>query len=463
MAQGRSNAYIYDPSQQIRKDLGNAAMSVEQGFQNVLDKKKQEYDFVQKLNQDAELLKKDLNFYNSELITKRSNDLVKETASAIKEKGKVDFVKLGELRRKVAGIADAKRNSELAVQAFGEVAKMAQANAANMRNPIETITGMMSKLKDEKYLFSPKNMYDVAMEDYKNGLDYTKIIGDKLQELVKKGTPVMGQFDAPDGSLIEYKGVVPFGYKLDEKTKRPVPNVTTDKDGNIIDPLDMIQNSISPELWEGYKKQVIGYGEMFNPNMSDHARDLINTTLSSTVSYSTKKDALTRQNEKLTVAVKSEDLEKKMRENSPEELAKKAEKELYDKQYKEKGLQLRQQSLGISQQRLGLAQEDSEFRRKDKGETSTGQGAPVLDTAGTYSAPMKNQKGNPIIRIGKKGNTYYSVDQNNKAKGISEFEANYIINSLPKEERGAAKQALGSKATSTTSPAPVSTKKPKPY
>jgi len=40
------NPYIYDPSQQIRKDLGNAAMSVEKGFQNVLDKKKQDYDYT---------------------------------------------------------------------------------------------------------------------------------------------------------------------------------------------------------------------------------------------------------------------------------------------------------------------------------------------------------------------------------------------------------------------------------
>lgn len=462
MAQNRP--YVYDPSQQIRKDLSNAAVSVEQGFQNVLDRKKQEYDFVNKVYQDAELMKKDLNIHNYELITKRSNDLIKETASAIKDKGKVDFKKLGELRQKVSSIADAKRNSDLSVQAYGEVIKLVQANAANMRNPIETVTKMMAKLKDENYLFSPRNMYEVAMEDYKDGLDYGKIIGEKLQELQKRGTPVQGQFDAKDGSLIEYKGIVPFGYRLNQETKQLEPDSKPDpQTGQMIDPLDQITNSIDPELWDGYMKQVVGYGQMLNPNKADFAKDFINSTLGGSISYTTKKDALARQNERLTVGVKTQDLEKKIRENSPEELAKEAEKELYDRQYKEKGLQLRQQSLGISQQRLGLAQEDSAYRRQEKNKTISNQGEPVLDTAGTYSAPMKNSKGGPIIRIGKKGNTYYAVDKNNKAKGISEFEANYIINSLPKEERGAAKQALGNKVTTQEVSSPVTNKKPKPY
>ena len=35
----QNRPYLYDPSQQIRKDLGSAADSVAQGFQNVLDSK----------------------------------------------------------------------------------------------------------------------------------------------------------------------------------------------------------------------------------------------------------------------------------------------------------------------------------------------------------------------------------------------------------------------------------------
>lgn len=383
MAQVRP--YVYDPSQQIRKDLSNAAMTVEQGFQNVLDRKRQEYDFVNKVYQDAELMKKDLNIHNYELITKRSNDLIKETASAIKEKGKVDFKKLGELRQKVSSIADAKRNSELAVQAFGEVAKMAQANAANMRNPVETITKMMSKLKDESYLFSPRNMYDVVMEDYKDGLDYSKIIGEKLQELQKRGTPVQGQFDAKDGSLIEYKGIVPFGYRLNQETKQLEPDSKPDpQTGQMVDPLDQITNSIDPELWDGYMKQVVGYGQMLNPNKSDFAKDFINSTLGGSISYTTKKDALTRQNERLTVGVKAQDLEKKIRENSPEELAREAQKEAFDMQYKQAGLGMRGESLNIAKRRLNLAEEEAAYKRQKEQNQPLKPGAIKLSTPNSF-------------------------------------------------------------------------------
>jgi hypothetical protein len=438
---------VYDPSQQIRKDLDNAAMTVEQGFQNVLDKKKQEYDFVNKVYQDAELMKKDLNLHNYELITKRSNDLIKETASVIKEKGKVDFTKLGELKNKVREIADAKKNSELSVQAFGDITKMVQANAANMRNPIETVTKMMAKLKDEKYLFSPRNMYETAMEDYKDGLDYAKIIRDKLFELQKKGVPVQGQFDAPDGSLIEYKGIVPFGFKFDDKSKKLVPDVRVDEQtGQPINPIEQITNSIDPELWQGYMKQVVGFGQMLNPNPSDYAADLIDSTLGGSISYVTKKDALARQNERLTVGVKAQTLEEKMRKSSPEELAKEAEKEAFDRQYKEKGMQLREQSLGISQKRLGLAQEDSQFKRQEKQNNPTKPGIIKLSSPNSFYTKT-NFNGKEIKAVGNSRKGGIELVPKSGGKSIildNQDKINEFYNNVDKETRTAIDQIMTS-------------------
>ncbi len=376
----RIKPYVYDPSQQIRKDLGDAATSVEQGFQNILDKKKQEYDFVNKVYEDAELLKKDLNLHNYELITKRSNDLIKETASVIKEKGKIDFTKLGELKNKVREIADAKKNSELSVQAVGDITKMVQANAANMRNPIDTLTKMMAKLRDEKYLFSPRNMYETAMEDYKNGLDYTKIIQDKLLELQKKGVPVQGQFDAPDGSLIEYKGVVPFGFKFDEGSKKLVPDVRVDeKTGQTINPIEGIQNSIDPELWEGYMKQTVGFGQMLNPNPSDYATDLINSTLGGSVSYSVKKDALTRNTERVEFGIKQQDFESKAYKNTPE--YREWEKSIEDQKVRNSTISANAsaQNAAIANQRFGLSLKQYKLDMADKGYVEQPDGSLVYN------------------------------------------------------------------------------------
>jgi hypothetical protein len=389
----RIKPYVYDPSQQIRKDLGDAATSVEQGFQNILDKKKQEYDFVNKVYEDAELLKKDLNLHNYELITKRSNDLIKETASVIKEKGKIDFTKLGELKNKVREIADAKKNSELSVQAVGDITKMVQANAANMRNPIDTLTKMMAKLRDEKYLFSPRNMYETAMEDYKNGLDYTKIIQDKLLELQKKGVPVQGQFDAPDGSLIEYKGIVPFGYQINETTKKLEPKIEVDpKTGVTTNTLDEISRTIDPELWKGYMKQVVGFGQMLNPNSDDYAKDLINSTLGGSISYTVKEDALKRNTARTNAKLKEVQLDNALYEASPQQRALDRQKNELEITYKKASIGNMAADNSLAQQRL--QQDKAEFAYKKEqdaiGGVSTGKSGEIkLNTPNSFLSNTK--------------------------------------------------------------------------
>jgi len=156
MAQNRP--YVYDPSQQIRKDLGSAADSVAQGFQNVLDSKILGYNTAKKQFDDIELLKKDLSIHDNEVITKRANDLLSKTAGMIKEKGKVDFSNLGEIRQEIRSIGDAKRNSALKAKAIEEATGMVLKNAGSITDVYGTITKMNSLLKDPEKLFSPKDI-----------------------------------------------------------------------------------------------------------------------------------------------------------------------------------------------------------------------------------------------------------------------------------------------------------------
>lgn len=469
MAQNRP--YVYDPSQQIRKDLSNAAMTLEQGFQNVLDRKKQEYDFVNKVYQDTELMKKDLNIHNYELITKRSNDLIKETASAIKEKGKVDFKKLGELRQKVSSIADAKRNSELAVQALGEVAKMAQANAANMRNPVETITKMMSKLKDENYLFSPRNMYEVAMEDYKDGLDYSKIIGEKVQELQKRGTPVQGFYDEKDGSQIKYKGVVPFGFRLNPDTKKLEPADEIDpKTGVKTDKLGEIINTIDPELWNGYMKQTVGFGQMFNPNKDDFARDFINNALTGSISYETNKDAIQRGLEINKFQQSEEDLKTAQRKNTPEAIAAEEEDRRLNIDYKKAQISNMAADNALAQK--NYLQRVKEFNYQVEQDKKTPNRNPgdirFSKTGNSFFTDVKfGTKKIVAIKNSLKGGIELE-DTNKKVIYLStQPEIDAFYNTLKKETREAidimtsSPQYVPAKDSKTKTS--VSTKKPKPY
>jgi hypothetical protein len=247
MAQNRP--YIYDPSQQIRKDLGSAADSVAQGFQNVLDKKKQDYALVKNQFDNIEALKKDLNIYDNEVITKRVNELLGKTSGMIKEKGKVDFSSLGEVRQEIRAISDAKRNSALKSKALEEATVYTLKNAANMTDIQGTINEMKGILRNPDALFSPNSIDNEIMRIYKKGLNMSKIINDKIDDYLESraGSNVVS-YKNERGDVIEaqYKdipGLVPSkgGYQVAEIEDKQNPGVK-------LNPLKgIIRQIISPE------------------------------------------------------------------------------------------------------------------------------------------------------------------------------------------------------------------------
>jgi len=260
MAQGRSNAYIYDPSQQIRKDLGNAAMSVEQGFQNVLDKKKQDYNIIKSQFDNIELLKKDLNKFDNEVITKRANLLLDKSKDAIKEKGKLDFNAIGEVRAEIEAIRDAKRNSALKAKSIEEATAYTLKNAANMTDIQGTINQMNNILRNPDVLFSTKPIDTEIMGIYKKGLNMSKIINDKIDDYLdsRAGSNMM-TYKNDRGDVIEaqYKdipGLVPVkgGYQVAEIKDQNDP-------GARINPMKgIIRQILTPEEMSLFAEQA-GY------------------------------------------------------------------------------------------------------------------------------------------------------------------------------------------------------------
>jgi hypothetical protein len=457
MAQNRP--YVYDPSQQIRKDLGGAADSVAQGFQNVLNKKKQEYDFVSKTYEELELIKKDLNLYNNELITKKSNDLLQEAASSIKEKGKLDFTKLGEVKMKVKELADAKRNSDLSVKAADEVIRMMQQNASNMRDVTGTYNEIISSLKDEKNLFSPKNMYESALNKFRDGLDYVKIGQNKLQDLIKNGNLVSTTYVNKRGDLVEAKGVVPQGFQFDKESGAVVPVIQKDQNGNTVNPSEVIaRNLFTPEQLEGYKKQIIGAGVMFNDNPFDYISEFVNSSFSNAVGEKVIKPAETLKKELSQAAKAEQDAIQAEYENSDEFKKMQNEKTQSEINRNNASGQASLMNAGSSAKNANTNSSRLQAQLEGKiGVNSSNEDAsdPVTDAAGTYSTPF-DFKGKKYIRMGKsQGGNFYIVDENGKPKKISEPEANLVINSIKKEERSAAKAAFKVGGQKTT---PANTK-----
>jgi hypothetical protein len=254
MAQNRP--YVYDPSQQIRKDLGGAADSVAQGFQNVLDSKILGYNTAKKQFEDIELLKKDLSIHDNEVITKRANDLLGKTAGMIKEKGKVDFSNLGEIRQEIRAIGDAKRNSALKAKAIEEATGMVLKNAGSITDVYGTITKMNSLLKDPGKLFSPKDITSDIMAVYRDGLNVNKIIDDRLTDYLESrtgGQPEVYNNERGDVLVSNYKTIPGFTFSKNQY----VPNEIDDGKGNKIDPFEQLMSTVlTPDIIELYQEKI---------------------------------------------------------------------------------------------------------------------------------------------------------------------------------------------------------------
>lgn len=284
--------YIHNRGQQIRADFAKANDGIAQGFQALIDDKQKSYDFIVKQNEDVELIKKDLNMYNNDVITRKSNELLKDTASAIKANGKVDFAKMGEIRRRTSELATAKRNSELSVKAADEVIKLMAQNAPNMKDVTGTYAKIMGSLKDENNLLSPKDAYVEAMKQYRDGIDYIKVGQGRINEQLKMGTPIATSYVNSRGDLVEVKGTIPPGYEFNKTTGTVVPIERTMEDGSKYNPSEAIAKRLfSPEEFEGYKKQIIGAGIMFDSNPINHLTGFINNSFSNVVGEKVIKSA----------------------------------------------------------------------------------------------------------------------------------------------------------------------------
>jgi hypothetical protein len=179
---------------------------------------------------------------------------------------------------------------------------------------------------------------------------------------------VQGLYDAKDGSQIEYKGVVPFKFRMNPDTKQLEPKVEVDpKTGQVNDPLNEIVSSVDPELWKGYMKQIVGFGQMFNPDYTDHAKDFINSTLGGAVSYSVKADAIKRNTDKIELGIKTQDLESKTYKNTAEYRA--WEKDIEDQKLRNSTMTANAsaQNANIANQRFGLSLKQYKLEMADKG------------------------------------------------------------------------------------------------
>lgn len=436
----QNRPFIYNPGQKIEKSFAKASDGLAEGFQNLIDYKQKGYEQVKSIYDDRDVIMKDVNMFNYQELAKRTNDLLTETSSVIKSNGTIDFQKMGEIKRKVADIKQAKVNSELRVKAAEEVVKMTYANAANMKDPGANVTKLMATLKDPNSLFSPKNGYDEVMNLYKEGVDYATVMSNTLKKTFDRFGTVTRQYtnEAGDVKSVSYKAVP--GFEFNTKTERMEPKPETKTDGTLTNPtMDLAKGLLQGEELEYFMRD-LGAARIFNGDPYDYISDFVNQSIQGVAATKVDKYGVDIRKSAADAALKDQQLVEALRKNSPEYVD-------LERQYREAqtdalrgNLSARMQEIALKAKKQNLDEQEFELKKNKAPEQEPG--TPILDNTGTYSAPFKF-KGQDYSRIGRtpQGRPYVVSDRGTP-KQITETEANYIINALPKEERGAAKAAF---------------------
>lgn len=247
--------YVYSRGQQIGQSFKEASGGLDRAFQNLINQKTTGYNMIKKQVEDIELLKKDTNAFDNEVITKRANDVLQQTVSMIKDKGKLDFSNLSQIKSEIQSISDAKRNSALKLKSIEDASALVMKNAANVTDIVRTINQMQNVLRDPDKLLSPKDISSEIMKIYRSGLDVNKMIDDQINDYLATRADVSGpNYTDSRGDVINstYKDVPNFIF---DKGKY-VPNPITDESGNKLDPYEfLIKQVVGPELIDLYQEK----------------------------------------------------------------------------------------------------------------------------------------------------------------------------------------------------------------
>lgn len=184
--------YVYDPSQKIKKTFEQTAQGIDDAWKPIIESKIQGFNAIKEARENQEKIKANLNRFNREEITKRSNELQRETANLIRSKGRIDKEGLATIQEKMEALKNAELQSRDAPAIINEYLSMAQANATYINDLPGLANKIMKAGYDKELLFKSTSLSEHLGKEYYKSLNIPFLI----TERVKRQTKEAGQ-DTP--------------------------------------------------------------------------------------------------------------------------------------------------------------------------------------------------------------------------------------------------------------------------
>ena len=250
--------YTFDPSADIQRGFQKAGAGVADIFSHLVATQKRENEIADKMFQNIEALKKDVNIYGQKVITDKTNVLLKDASKVILEGGKLDYSQLGSIRQRVSDIADDKKKYELGAELRKEYMQLGLANKDNITSIEGLIKGITAPLMDPNI----KNATDLqaAMQDaYDKSLNLDRI-GVKSVMNILPEEQIKGYGTNGKGDLVNYEFKGLKGSSYDVNTGKVIgPDAQKIKD------VATTMKAQMPNYFDDYRKR-IGVNEDILPD-----------------------------------------------------------------------------------------------------------------------------------------------------------------------------------------------------
>jgi hypothetical protein len=207
----RNNSFIYDPSKDIAQRGRESADLAEQALRPVIQKKVNDFNMVKDLYDNIETERQNLDQFNENLINQKIDKSLGSLSQAILKDGKLDYKKIGEMKRQVSEIRLAKAKSKIVSDEFRDKVSLLYKNADKMHDINGTISEMRKTLSDPNFLFSPVDATTKLTNIYSDGVDMNRLLQSRVKELAKDAA---GDYFDKGGNRVHVKAKLIPGFQL---------------------------------------------------------------------------------------------------------------------------------------------------------------------------------------------------------------------------------------------------------
>jgi phage antirepressor YoqD-like protein len=358
--------FIYDPSQQVAKNIEGVNRSVQNAWQPLIENKIRDYESISKDLANIDEIKRNLKGYHADILTSRLGTLQGDLAKTIEKNGTINVAARAKVKADIEQVKNLYIKSQQAGLVVEDVLSRMKDNAAYINDVAGMRESLIREVKDPKVMLSGQDLSDRLNEIYSKGLNVPAIGNARAYNQYKHVQKVKKNWTNPETGDLETIEYTPVdGFVFNEKT------------GQLDADMARIKELSKDFLTTGEMysvKQTIGAGQALNANVEDSVINLYKQAYLGVAGFS-------RTIDKTSDEIKTRAANRKLAENasSDENLKILNEAKKLNNEKKKQSIDFAVQYLNLSKSRFGLAakalgisESNLSFKLQDAGYTVVG-------------------------------------------------------------------------------------------